>query len=251
MGRYKVAINIAAAVILAIAVAATGATAAEEVPSKSPYSYYAIGGAEWDGRSGSFSYLGTGIERPLESDERYSLNTKLFYGHLEYNFDADGTELTAKVPMLTLTGGVSFAKDNWVVGAGAGIDIRKTERELAGGGTETDNKTGATLQVEANIWDSDKFVLSGIASYSSIDDFFWTRGRAKKGVGSRPGGIEVNLGAELVGMGNSDFSSGQAGLIAELYKAPSKLSVLVKGGVKKTSSLSSTGYTGIELYKGF
>ena len=237
---------------MAIAATATGAVAAPEAATaKSPYSYYAIGGAEWDSRSGSFTYLGAIAQRPLASDKRYSLNTKLFYGNLKYNFEVAGTELTAKAPILNLMGGVGFAKDNYVLGAAMGIDIRETERELVGGGTETDNKTGATLQIEANLWAENQLSLSGIASYSSIDDFFWTRGRVKKGVALRPGGVEYSLGVELVGMGNSDFSSGQAGLIAELYKNPSKLSVLVKGGVKKTSSLSAMGYGGIELYKGF
>ncbi len=249
MGRYKITLSLVAALILVILAATTGGALA--ATAESPYSYYAISGAEWDGKSGSFVYLGGGVERPISSDERYSLTTKLFYGNLKYKFDSFGTELMAKVPILTMMGGVSFKGKNYVLGAGAGIDIRKTERELVGGGTETDNKTGASVQIEALTWNDSKRVLSAIASYSTIDDFFWARGRAKKGVYEMDGGTELNLGIELLGMGNSDFSSMQAGLIAELYEDPSKLSVLIKGGIKKSSDLSSTGYAGIELYKGF
>lgn len=230
---------------------ASGAPPGEKATSEVEYSYYAISGAEWDGHSGSFVYLGTGVERPLSGDERYSLNSKLFYGELEYKFDSLGIELKAKVPILTVLAGISFKGDRYVLGAGAGVDLRKTERELAAGGTETDNETGVSLQVEANLWGDGKRTLSGIASYSSIDDFFWARARAKKGVYEAPGETDLNLGIELIGMGNSDFSSVQAGVIAELYKNPSKLSVLVKGGIKKSSDLSGTGYAGIELYKGF
>ncbi len=240
-----------AVLLILAAVPAPALAASGEAAPESPYSYYAIGGAEWDGRSGSFSYMGAGIERPLSGDERYSLNTKLFYGNLKYKFDSLGTELTAKVPILTMLAGISFKKDRYVLGAGAGIDIRKTERELVAGGTETDNETGLSLQLEANFWGDDKLTLSSIANYSSIDNFFWARARAKKGVYETPGKTDINLGIEFVGMGNSDFSSVQAGVFAELYKNPSKLSVLVKGGIKKSSDLSDTGYTGIELYKGF
>ena len=250
MGRYTVALTLAVALMLA-AVPALALAASEERAPESPYSYYAISGAEWDGQSGSFVYLGAGAERPLSGDERYSLNSKVFYGNLEYKFDSLGKKLKAKVPILNILAGISFKKDRYVLGAAAGVDLRKTERELAAGGTETDNKTGLSLQVEASLWGDDKLTLSSIASYSSIDDFFWARARAKKGVYEAAGSTDLNLGIELIGMGNSDFSSVQAGVIAELYKNPSKLSVLVKGGIKKSSELSSTGYAGIELYKGF
>ena len=251
MGRYKVALKVALAVILTLATIAAPASASERADRQTAYSYYAISGGEWDGRDGSFVYLGTRVDRPLSGDERYSLNSKVFYGNLKYKFDSFGTELTAKVPILNISGGISFKGDRYVLGAGAGIDIRKTERELIGGGTETDNETGVSLQLEASFWGNDKLTLSSIVSYSSIDDFFWARGRAKKGVYEVAGGTDLTLGIELIGMGNSDFSSMQAGLIAELYKNPSKLSVLVKGGIKKPSDLSSTGYAGIEFYKGF
>jgi hypothetical protein len=230
---------------------APGAPSEQRTTPEVEYSYYAIGGAEWDGQSGSFVYLGAGAERPLSGDERYSLNSKLFYGELEYKFDSLGKELTAEVEILTVLGGISFKKDRYVLGAGAGVDLRKTERELGAGGTETDNETGLSVQVEASLWGDGKLALSSIASYSTIDDFFWARGRAKKGVYEMDGETDLNLGVELIGMGNSDFSSVQAGVIAELYNNPSKLSVLVKGGIKKSSDLSSTGYAGIELYKGF
>ncbi len=213
------------------------------------YSYYAIGGAEWDGHSGSFVYMGTGIQRAVS--ERYSLTGKVFYGNLHYRFDSAGETLGAKVPIFNAQAGLSFKGDWYVLGGSAGVDLRKTKKELAAGGTQTDNEAGAAIQAETFMWGPGKKSLGIILSYSTIDDFFWGRARAKKGVYEPAQGLVLNLGGELVGMGNSDFSSVQAGVIVELYKNAGDLSFLVKGGIKDSSGYGSTGYGGLEIYKGF
>jgi hypothetical protein len=213
------------------------------------YSHYAMGGAEWDGRSGSFAYIGTGIQRAVS--RRYSLTGKVFYGDLKYRFDSAGETLTAKVPIFNAQVGLSFKGDWYVLGGSVGVDLRETEKELVTGGTQTDNEAGIAIQAETYMWGQGKKSLGIIASYSTIDDFFWGRARAKKGVYEPAKGLDLKIGAELVGMGNSDFSSIQAGAIVELYKNAGDLSFLIKGGIKSSSDIDSTGYAGLEIYKGF
>ncbi len=228
---------------------ALGAEPAPSVDKDPAYSYYAIGGAEWDGRSGSFAYAGTGIQRAVS--KRYSLTGKAFYGDLKYRFDSAGETLSAKVSIFNVQAGLSFKGGWYVLGGSAGVDLRETEKDLTAGGTQTDNEAGAAIQAETFMWGEGKKSLGIIASYSTIDDFFWARARAKKGVYEPAKGLDLNIGGELVGMGNSDFSTVQVGALVELYKNAGDLSVLIKGGIKDSSGIGSTGYAGLEIYKGF
>ncbi len=232
-----------------VTVPAQGAEPGTDANKDPAYSYYAIGGSEWDGRSGSFAYLGTGIQRAVS--RRYSLTGKVFYGDLKYQFDSAGETLGATVPIFNAQAGLSFKGDWYVLSGSAGVDLRKTEKELAAGGTQTDNEAGAAIQAETYMWGQGKKSFGIILSYSTIDDFFWARARAKKGVYEPARGLDLNIGVELVGMGNSDFSSVQAGAIIELYKHAWDLSFLIKGGIKDSSGIGSTGYGGFEIYKGF
>lgn len=132
-----------------------------------------------------------------------------------------------------------------------GVDFRESEKELASGGSETKKEAGVALQGEAYMQLEDKKSLEFIASYSSIDSFFWARGRVKKGVYVIGENTDLKIGAEAAGMGNSDFSAYQAGALAEFYNIPLNFSVLFKGGYKNTSASGGMAYGGVELYHGF
>lgn len=216
-------------------------------PSSAAGSYYAIGGSEWDTEGQSFSYIGGGATRPL--DESWSVVGKVFAGYLDYKFESNGQTLDAEVPILTPAAGLQFHRGPYTLGGSLGLDLRKAKKEQPGGGSQTSSDAGLSVQGEAYVDLSERKSLEAIVSYSTIENFFWARGRVKKPVYEFGGGV-IKAGVEAVGMGNEDFSAFQAGVLAEILKA-SGFSVLVKTGYKHSSALNAAGYGGIELYYGF
>lgn len=211
--------------------------------------YHIIAGAELDTRNQSFSYMGAGLSRSI--DKRVFVTGQLFTGYLKYSFDSEGKTLTARTPIVTPSAGLRYDGYGYSVGGSVGADFRKPEKELASGGTDTETETGVSVQGEAYLRGDGKKSLGLIVSYSTIDDFFWGRARGKKGVYTTGDGGELHAGVELIAMGNSDFSATQAGVFLEALRSVSKLSILLKAGVKNSSAFNTGGYGGIELFKGF
>ncbi len=230
-----------AAVFLAACMASHPAAAAD--------SYSLIGGSEADSEGQSFSYIGAGVFRPLSTE--YSIGGKVFAGYLKYRFDSNGRTLDAESPMVTPSVGLQYHGDGFSLAGSVGADFRRTSRETASGATETSSETGAAVQAEAYTWWADRYSAELIASYSTIDSFFWMRGRVKKGVYTVGSSTDLKVGAEAAGMGNSDFSATQAGAVLEFSNAPLNLSVLFKAGVRNSSASSGAAYGGIEAFYGF
>lgn len=208
-----------------------------------------IAGGEWDADGQSFSYLGAGVDRDMSGP--VSMTFRVFGGYLAYNFDSEGKMLDARVRMATPSLGIKLKKENYTLICSAGLDFRDTEKDTRSGGIEKDSRTGASVQAEAYVWDDARRSAGVIANFSTIDDFFWIRGRAKKAVYTFTNNRDLNIGAELIGMGNGDFSALQAGMVVELFSYDDNFSLLLKGGIKKASGLDRTGYGGIEIYYAF
>jgi hypothetical protein len=212
-------------------------------------SYSLIAGSEADSEGQSFSYIGAGVDHPVSS--AYSLTGKVFAGYLKYNFDSDGKTLSAEMPIATPSIGLKYQKEGLALICSVGADFRKSSKETVTGGTETSSKTGAALQAEAYLWWPEKYSAELIANYSTIDSFFWMRGRVKKGVYVIGENTDIKVGAEAAGMGNSDFSAAQAGALVEFYNARANLSALFKAGVKNSSASNGAVYGGFEVFYGF
>lgn len=212
-------------------------------------SYGLIGGSEIDSEGQSFSYLGAGAERTLDS--RYSLTGKVFTGYLKYKFDSNGKTLKAEVPIVTPSIGLKYQKEGLAVAGSLGVDFRKSGKETVTGGTETNSRTGAAVQAEAYMWWPEKYSAELIANYSTIDSFFWMRGRVKKGVYAVGKDTDLKIGGEVAGMGNSDFSAGQAGALMEFFNNTANLSALFKAGYKNSSASNGALYGGFEVFYGF
>jgi len=211
-------------------------------------SYTLIGGSEADSEGQSFSYIGAGVARPVSA--RYSLTGKVFAGYLRYKFDSDGTTYAAEMPMVTPSVGLQYGGDGFSLAGSAGADFRKTRRDTSTGATESSD-SGAALQAEYYRWWGEQYSAGLIVSYSTIDSFFWARGRVEKGVHRTSGGTDIKLGGEVVGMGNSDFSAAGAGALVELSSTTSNLSVLFKAGLRSSSASSGALYGGFEAFYGF
>lgn len=206
-------------------------------------------GSELDAKGQSFSYLGVSAAAPI--DQSFSLIGRVFTAYLRYKFESANMELTADVPMVIPAVGIRYKKDSLSLTGAAGLDLRRVEKERVDGGKDRESKTGLSLQGEFDIWGDDMKNLNLLASYSTIDDFYWLRGRTKKKVYEFGKGMPFLFGVEAAGMGNSDFSASQIGVVGEVLNTATSLSILVKGGYKETTSFGGSGYTGIELYYRF
>lgn len=209
----------------------------------------ALGGAEFDTQGQSFSYLGAGTSKPISSN--YSITGKVFGSYLTYRFDSNGKTLRAESPSFTPSIGLAFQKDWYLLAGSIGYELRKVEKELTAGGSEESSDSGPSLQAEAYLYGKGKKTIELIGSYSTINDFFWARGRFKKGVYTFGNRADLNIGAELAGMGNNDFSATQAGILAEAFKPGANISLLIKAGLKNTSASDTSAYSGFEVFYGF
>lgn len=212
-------------------------------------SYGLIGGSEADSEGQSFSYIGAGVSRPVSP--AYSLTGKVFAGYLLYNFDSNGKTLSAEMPIATPSIGLEYREEGLALAGSVGADFRKSSKETVTGGTETTSETGGAFQAEAYLWWPEKYSAEFIANYSTIDSFFWMRGRVKKGVYVIGENTDLKVGAEAAGMGNSDFSAAQAGALVEFSNARANLSALFKAGVKNSSASNGAVYGGFEVFYGF
>lgn len=210
---------------------------------------FSFGGSELDTQGQSFSYLGAGASKPISGD--YSIAGKVFLSYLTYQFDSGGKTLRVESPSFTPSIGLVFQKDWYLIGGSLGYEFRKVERELAAGGKEEVSDSGPSLQAEAYLHGKGKKTLELIGNYSTIDDFFWARGRLKKGLYALSNGTDLNLGVELADMGNNDFSATQAGVLAEAFKPGANVALVIKAGLKNTSASGTCVYSGIEIFYGF
>lgn len=153
--------------------------------------------------------------------------------------------------MVTPSVGLQYHKEGIALAGSVGADFRRSSRETASGSTETDTDTGAAFQAEAYAWWAEKYSAELIANYSTVDSFFWMRGRVKKGVYVIGENTDLRVGVEAAGMGNSDFSASQAGAVLEFSNVPGNLSVLFKAGVRNSSASNGTAYGGFEVFYGF
>lgn len=196
-----------------------------------------------------FGYIGTGLLLPVTG--QWIVLTRVMGGYLRYKFESEGSLLTADSPSVTPSVGLRHHLNGRTATLLIGADLRQVDREGAPGkpGT-TDRDAGIFLQGEGDMWVRSAN-MAVIASYSSIDDFFWSRGRVKHPVAHLAlfGENILSLGGEAVGMGNADFNAVQLGGIVEFHHSASHLSLTLKGGYRHASSLDDSGYGGIELYK--
>lgn len=218
-------------------------------PDSSAETTFGLGGAELDTQGQSFSYLGAGTSKPISSN--YSITGKVFGSYLTYHYDSNGKTLMTGSLSFTPSIGLAFQKDWYLLGGSIGYEFREVERELAAGGSEEISDSGPSLQAEAYLYGQGKKTIELIGSYATIDDFFWMRGRFKKGIHAFGNGADLNIGVELTALGNNDFSATQAGILAEALKPGANIALLIKAGLKNTSALGISAYNGFEVFYGF
>jgi hypothetical protein len=207
-----------------------------------------LGGAELSGEGEDTEYTGVGVIHPVEED--WWILGNVFLLHVSYKYDVDDDSRDGELFSVTPSVGARHAHNLGTFSLSTGLDIEKVSQETEDGGRDEDQKLGVSVQGSWDKWWEGYKNLNLIASYKSIDNFYWSRLRGKKGVVSLGEGF-VYLGVETIGMGNDDFYALQVGGVIEGSNIISNLSVALKSGYKHSSSSSDTVYGGLEFYYSF
>lgn len=206
-------------------------------------------GGEADTREQSFYYLGlTASRKPVG---QRALFGRVFLYDQRYSFESAEGLAKVKSPGATLSAGLRSGSGGLTLAGYAGLEMRHKETSFAGGAVEKDSATGASFGAELYAFGEEQGSLSLNASYSTIDGFVWFRARAKRSVLEFGPRASLHAGLDGVAMGNSDITAFQAGGLLEINDRQSNLSILLKAGLKDTSTIGGSLYCGLELYRPF
>ena len=212
-------------------------------------SYGVATGTSMDTDSGGYSYLGFFANKPIGGD--FFVTGKLWLDYLRYSFDTDGGRVHASAPGIQPAIGIGEIFSPGFSGAfSVGWESRNTVIHPGSANVSIKGVTNsAVFQGELDKWMKNNSSASFIISYSTNTDFIWSRVRFKKGVSE--GVLPVRLGVELIGMGNRDYKTFEAGPLVEFYLPKQNVSFILNGGYKNSTGTNSGAYGGIELYHGF
>ncbi|MBI5026965.1 MAG: cellulose biosynthesis protein BcsS [Nitrospirae bacterium] len=215
-------------------------------------SYSVLAGGEADTESQEYLYTGIIVEEPLR--QNLSIMGKLWVDYLTYKFERDSEIIRARAPAFQPAIGVKFSGQDWSTTFWAGWEHRNTKIKPFREDVEVRGTTDSlVLQAELDRWIKAMTNLNFIISYSTENSYIWSRGRLKQELSSYPLGrdLPLRVGLEVIGQGNKDYSAFQVGPLVEIYSPSKKVSFLIHGGYKNSSSIPSSAYGGIELYFGF
>lgn len=193
-------------------------------------------GTEMDTRGQGFHYLACGFLTPLRKTTT-ALAFRIFSGYLTYEYEKQGERIIATSFVLTpffglRNNGLAF----WV-----GPTIRKLEKEQ-----RKEEQTGVFIQAELERGIR-KINLGLIFSYSSEDQYFWSRGRIKKEIATTTLN-SLRTGLDLIAQGNPNFFAYQMnGIFESSWRS---FSLLFKSGYRIDRSKKSV-YIGLEFYNSF
>lgn len=202
-------------------------------------------GFQIDNHSQYFGYLG--VRTPLlRTAGGPDLFIQAMTAGLGYSFKSNGHVLDANVQFIVPSLGITQTFGGWTLSALAGPQLRRIEQQRVNASTTTNYQAGVYGQLEAFYW-HDKWNLHAIGSYADLDNFFWSRVRAKV-LAYRPekGCCATYVGWDVTGMGNADFKAVLTGPVAEIKVG--KVFLLARGGYQNNNTFHSGTYGGFEIY---
>lgn len=202
-------------------------------------------GFQIDNHSQYFGYLG--VRTPLlRTAGGPDLFIQAMTAGLGYSFKSNGHVLDANVQFIVPSLGITQTFGGWTLSALAGPQLRRIEQQRVNASTTTNYQAGVYGQLEAFYW-HDKWNLHAIGSYADLDNFFWSRVRAKV-LAYRPekGCCATYVGWDVTGMGNADFKAVLTGPVAEIRVG--KVFLLARGGYQNNNTFHSGTYGGFEIY---
>jgi hypothetical protein len=222
------------------------------VASAEAFDTSVFGGTDFDNHGQGFAYLGGDVEQKVHPN--FSLVGRLMPNFLTYKFRSEGEEVKATSPGgYALLGG----KGHWgqtSAGLLAGVEIRETELDPDVRSANIRGLTAApVVQADFDTWLPSRTNLNYFGSFSGTDSFIYQKATIKQQLTnldySRPN--TTNAGLEFIWGRNADFEMYRAGVVLELFRIPSTLSLQLHGGYAHTTTFGSGFYGGVSFYKGF
>ncbi len=105
---------------------------------------------------------------------------------------------------------------------------------------------GANISLQGNRSITEDWRASGIVSFTTGTESYWTRGRLSRRLASGH-----SAGIEAVFHGNDDYSAWQTGLLLQDFQPAPQTSLGLKFGARKTRGEDIGGYVGIELSRAY
>ena len=234
-------------------------TAPQPQPAPAPRSgapYWAsIGGYEADSHDTGYGFFGPQYVRPFSDNMSFVGSANANYLYYDYA-TADG-HTNVRSPGITTMGGVQFGTRNWfLLQAGPSFKRRHVETVDAADriiasekGWDVGFNLGASLWVDPTTHNN----IFAMYNYDAVDNYNWGRLAFKEQVANRSwsGAWTPYLGVEYIGQGNEDIRSNQFGGFVEILHAPSSVSVMLRGGYKRSTFEFGPARTGPWFAVGF
>jgi hypothetical protein len=225
-----------------------------------------IGGVEFAADGLFYGFFGPQWNRPL--NDNVKLTARAYANWLKYEFDEAGGTTEVSGPGISTRVGLKFGDRN-TFGVGAGpsfkwrnetfIDASGNEIEIddsdGDGEIDDDMEIGFNVGADANLNPTSRDNIHAIVNYETVDEYLWSRLAYKRQITNLDWSAPwaTSLGAEGILQGNEDITTWMFGGLVEFAHGPSRTSLMLRGGYKKSSFDTAddrTGaYVGVNLYK--
>ena len=206
----------------------------------------ALVGAEYGEGNANYYYAGLLVPFP-GSDLGNGFVQRYWLDWLQYEYDNGVRTIRAKAPgaSVALGYGKTVAEGSWSIYMGP--VWRDTDLSPDDPGSDIQgSQWGANFSLQVDRRLGDDWRASGIASFTTGTDSYWTRGRlTRKLLSGRA------VGVEAVFHGNADYATWLAGVLMLDIRLSPGASLGLKGGARKNEGEDIGAYVGIELAKSF
>jgi cellulose biosynthesis protein BcsS len=225
-------------------------------PPQLRQAYWAsIGGFEADTHHSGYGFFGPQYVKPVSSNVAWVVGANANYLYYEFPNAVGDTQVRA--PGIAARGGVQFGNRNYIqLSAGPGFKVRRTEvfdpvRNLVR--STSDTVFGLDAGADVSVDPTSHNNIYGIVDYNTVDSYTWSRLAFKQQVAnySWNGSLAPFIGAEIVGQGNRDIRSTQVGAFFEVVHVPTHISVMIRGGYKRSVYDIGPAQTGPWVAVGF
>ena len=248
--------------------------AASTVPAPASVTQPATGGSYWELIGGAefasdglfYGFFGPQWTRPINDD--MAVFARAYANWLQYEFDEAGGTTQVSGPGISTQVGLKFGdRHSFKVGAGPSFKWRSGTFTDADG-TEIDiddldedgeiddgMEIGFSVGADAYINATDRDVLHGIVNYDTTDEYLWSRLAYKRQITNLDwqNTWAHHVGVEGILQGNDDIRTLMLGGLVEFTHAPSRTSLMLRGGFKRssfdTADDKSGPYVGVNFYR--
>jgi hypothetical protein len=213
------------------------------------------GGFETDTHDTGYGFFGPTYIKPIQHNLAVVAGANVNY--LYYQYPSGSGQTSVKAPGVSARGGVQFGEKNTLT-LSAGPMFKRRHTEIMDGASNVIRKVNDTLvgvDFGADLWvdPTSHNNIFGMLDYNTLDSYKWSRLAYKEQLANHnwSGRFTPYLGAEVVAQGNKDIRSTQVGAFIEIVHVPSTMSIMLRGGYKRSAFAIGPAQTGPWVAIGF